>query len=486
MPYQYKNSHQWPAVLILLACLVVIQFAAPAEVVVRVQTGSSIQAAIDQAPAGGTIELGPGTWHETLKIDKPIVIRGEGIYQTIIAANQPGHPVLWIAPASKYQTASVTISNLSITGAISACAAAEQSLCADGILVQGSATVTVNGCAITGNDRDGLYIIDNARAIVNDSVFSDNYAGIWLSSSASADITHATLSANTYGIVIAEHATAKITDSTISENTKDGMIIADASQAVLIDNGITSNKRTGISVDVPPCYDTSRTFSGLIIGQGNTIPSFSTDQGNAVSVCPPTLSFLTTRDGGFYPAASSESVLSRLPTSPPMEGNADAPVTIIEFTDFTCSYCCKFTTETLPRIEAAYIDTGQAKLYFLPFPVHGIAAHRTAEAGFCAQEQGLFWDFQRLLIAQHNVRGSSVLTPAWLAAIAAATGADRDKFLKSLTLGTYAEAVKETVALGKELGVDGTPTFFINGKKIPGAAPYEVFAQMIDEELAQK
>ena len=212
MPYQYKNFHQWPVVLILLACLVVIQFAALAEVVVRVQTGSSIQVAIDQAPAGGTIELGPGTWHETLKIDKPIVIRGEGMYQTIIAADQPGHPVLWIAPANRYQTASVTISNLTITGAIGDCADAEQSLCADGILVQGSATVTVNACAITGNHLDGLYIVDNARAIVNDSVLTNNYSGIWLSSSASADITRATLSANTYGIVIAEHASARITN----------------------------------------------------------------------------------------------------------------------------------------------------------------------------------------------------------------------------------------------------------------------------------
>ncbi|MEA3238450.1 MAG: thioredoxin domain-containing protein [Candidatus Bipolaricaulota bacterium] len=486
MPYQYKNFHQWPVLLILLACLVVIQFAAAAEVVVHVQTGSSIQTAIDHTPAGGTIQLGPGTWHETLKIDKPIVIRGQGMYQTIIAADQPGHPVLWISPANWYQTASVTISNLIITGAIGGCAAAEQNLYADGILVQGSATVIVNGCAIAENGRHGLCIVDNAHVTVNDSVFTDNYTGIWLSSSASVDITRDTLSANTYGVVIADYATAKVTDCTISENTKDGMIIADAAQVVLIDNNITGNKRTGISIDVPPCYDTSRSFSGLIIGEGNTIPGSSADQGNAFPICPPTLSFLSSRDGGFYPAESAESILSRLPTLPPMEGNTDAPVTIIEFTDFTCPYCSKFTTETLPRIEAAYIDTGNAKLYFLPFPVHGIVAYRTAEAGFCAHEQGLFWDFQRLLTAQYNVRGSSVLTPAWLATIAAAVGGDRDKFLKSITSGTYAEAVKETVALGKELGVDGTPTFFINGRKIPGAAPYEVFAQMIEEELAHK
>ena len=486
MHNQPKHYRRWRVVLILLAFLVAVQLAAPAEEVVRVQTGSSIQAAIDHAPAGGTIQLGSGTWHETLKIDKPIIIRGQGMQQTVIAANQPGHPTLWIAPADTTQTASVTISNLTITGAIGECVDPDQSLCADGILVQGSATVTVNGCTITENDRHGLYIVDSAYAVVSDSVFTNNYTGIWLNSSANADITRATLSVNTYGIIIAEHARARITDCTISENTKDGMIIADVAQVVLNENRIMGNKRTGISIDIPPCYSTTRSFSGLVIGQGNAIPGSSADQGNVVSLCPPTLNFLTTREGGFYPAEAVGNILSHLTASPPMEGSMDAPVTIIEFTDFTCPYCSKFTTETLPQIETAYIDTGKAKLYFLPFPVHGIAAYRAAEAGFCAQEQGLFWDFQRLLITQYKVRGSSVLTPAWLAAIAAASGADRDRFLHSLTAETYSTAVQEAIALGEELGVNGTPTFFINGRKIPGAPPYEVFAQMIEEELARK
>ena len=486
MNNQPKNLLKWRGVFILLVFLVGLQFAAPAEEVMRVQTGSSIQAAIDQAQPGTTIELPQGTWQENLRIDKSLVIRGTGAQETIIIADQLGLPTVWITTASTSQTASVTASNLTITGASGDCADAARSLCADGILVQGSTTVTVNNCAITANDRYGLYIVDNAHTIVNDSNFADNYTGIWLSSSASADITNTTMSRNTYGIVIPEHTRATLAYCTISENTKDGMIIADSAQVTLTANTLTGNKRTGISVDIPPCYSTARTFSGLIIGAGNAVPGPSDDQGNAFSVCPAALDILTTRDGGFYPAEASESILSRLPAPPPMEGSEDASVTIIEFTDFTCPYCSKFTTETLPRIEADYIDTGKAKLYFLPFPVHGETAYRAVEAGFCAEEQGLFWDFQRLLIAQFNVRGSSVLTPAWLAAIAAAAGADRDRFLHSLTARTYTAAVEATVALGKELGVDGTPTFFINGKKIPGAAPYEVFAQMIEAELAGK
>ena len=484
MQDRQENLSKWQGVVIMLAFLVVAQFAVSAGEVLHVQTGSSIQAAIDRAQPRAKIEVAKGTWRENLKIDKTIIIRGQGSQETTIIADQPGRPTLWIAPASAPQTMSVTISNLTITGANGTCTSEARNLCADGILAQGSATVIVNDCTIMANDRNGLYITDDARAIVSGSVFTDNHTGIWLSSSANATITNTDLSRSTYGIVITEDARATITYCTISENVKDGMIIADSAHVTLTANDITGNKRTGISVDMSSCYSTTRIFNGLIIGKGNTIPGPSDDQGNAFSVCPATLSFLTTRSGGFYPEQASEGLLARLPSPPPMEGREDAPVTIIEFTDFTCPYCNKFATETLPRIEAAYIDTGKAKLYFLPFPVHGSAAYRAAEAGLCAQEQGIFWDFQRLLIAQFNVRGNTVLTTDWLATIAAAAGADRDRFLNSLTLGTYTKAAEATVTLGKELGVDGTPTFFLNGRKIPGAASYEYFAQMIEDELA--
>ncbi len=443
--------------LLLLPLLSVLAFA-QAGTTLHVQTGSSIQAAIDQAPAGTTIELARGTWQENLRIDKSLSIRGRGPGETIITGKADGYPVIRISPPG-VQTVSVVISGVAISAGSSACADVSQSVCADGILAEGDARITVG-----------------------DVSFTNSHAGIWLRSSARATIMRSTLLENTYGIVIAERAKANISNCTISNNAKDGMIIADSAKVKLNNNKITGNKRTGISVDVPPCYNTSCTFSGLIIGGNNTVQVASADQG--ISVCPQDLNVISSRDGGFYPAGAADTLLSLLPAAPPMEGSADAPVTIIEFTDFTCPYCNKFATETLPQIEANYIDTGKAKLYLLPFPVHGEGAYRAAEAAFCAQKQGLFWDFQRLLIAQYKVRGSTVLTPAWLATIASATGADHDQFLDSLTAGTYAYAVQETIALGENLGVDGTPTFFINGRKISGAAPYKVFSQVIGEELA--
>ena len=456
-----KTMKHWLLIMLAVSLSVSLSFpAARAADVVHVQSGSSIQTAIDAAPAGATIELAKGEWRENLMIGKSISILGTGATDTIIRGTLDGHPVISISPEG-VQTVSVTISGIAVSAGGSNCA--DAGVCADGILASGRARITVDDVTITGS-----------------------YAGIRLTSYAEATITRSTLSGDTYGVIIAGLAKAKITYCTISENGEDGVIIADYARVKLSDNNIINNGRTGISVDLPACYNTTRSFNGLIIGDNNTIPGPSEDDGNVIAVCPSGLSAIATRVGGFYPAAAAETLLSLLPAAPPMEGHEDAPVTIIEFTDFTCSYCNRFAGETLPRIEADYVDKGKVKIYFLPFPVHGEGAHLAAEAAFCAQEQGLFWDFQRLLIAQYVARGETVLTPNWLTAIAAATGADHDRFFNSLTEGTYAFAVQESVALGRELGVDGTPTFFINGREIPGAAPYEVFAQMIDAELAEK
>lgn len=446
----------------LLVILASLASLAQASDVVHVQTGSSIQAAIDRAQPGAIIELPQGTWQGNLRIDKSLTLRGTKALESIITGGDSGHPVIWIAPGAE-QTVSVRLDSVTISAASADCADAEHGLCPDGILAQGSATVTVS------------------RAI-----FTDNYAGIRLRSSAQATVSSSTLMRNRYGIIVAEQARAKIRHCTISDNTEDGLLIADHAQVELVANNIVGNRRTGISIDVAPCYATTRTFSGLIIGNDNMISSSTSDHGNAIPVCPPTLSILTTDGGGIFPERAAEGMLARLVPPPPMEGKESAPVTIIEFSDFTCPYCNRFATDTLPQIEATYIDTGKAKLYSLPFPVHGETAHLAAEAGLCAQEQGLFWNFQRILIAQYRVRGSSILTPERLAAIAVAAGADRDRFLRSLTSGKYVAAVDAAVALGKNLGVNGTPTFFIDGNRMFGAASYRYFAQMLDVELNRR
>jgi len=477
-----RTSFEWITIFTSIGILLLVGQSPRAQTTLQVEPGESIQAVIERAAPGATIELLRGTWQENLKIKKSITLTGAGEGKTIIVGKEAGYPVIWVTSS---QTASVTIQGVTITGAHGeSCADGEKKLCAHGILAQGDVSLTITDSLIAGNVLHGLYADNSVQVVVSNSIFSENYVGIWLTSFAYGEITNTNLSKNNLGMIIAEHAQARIVNSTVAESNQDGIVISDSAQVMLSGNTIVNNTFRGIVINTPSCYNTARTFTGHVSGANNTVPSIPDEKGNLIAVCPQGLGFLATRDGGFFSTTPVEILLSELPVSPPMKGDPNAPVTIIEFTDFTCSYCANFTMETLPQLERDYIDTGLVKLYFLPFPVHGTAAYEAAEAVFCAQEQDLFWVFHRLLFTQYRIRGSSILTPAGLTAIAAAAGADRNRFLESLTEKRYEAAVKGAIALGEKMGVNGTPTFFVNGQKVYGAASYEAFQQAINTALA--
>ena len=478
-----KATFQLLSIFVFIGFLLLVGQSIRAQTTLRVEPGESIQAVIESAAPGTTIELPPGTWRENLKIEKSITLSGAGAGKTIIAGKEAGHPVIWVRSP---QTASVTIQGVTITGAYGeSCADKEKRLCAHGILAQGDVSLTITASIIVQNALHGLYADDSAQVVVSNSVFSENYVGIWLTSSAYGEITNTNVSKNNLGIIIADHAQAKIVASTVTESDQDGIVISDSAQVVLSGNTIVKNTFRGISINTPECYNTERTFTGHVYGANNTVPGTPDERGNLIAVCPQDLGFLTAGDGGFFSTTPIDILLSSLPVSPPMKGDPNAPITIIEFTDFTCSYCAQFAMGTLPQLERDYIDTGMVNLYFLPFPVHGTAAYAAAEAVFCAQEQDLFWVFHELLFAQYRARGSSSLTSTGLTAIAAAAGADRNRFLESLTEKRYEAAVKGTIALGEKMGVNGTPTFFVNGRRVYGAASYEAFQQAINAALAR-
>jgi protein-disulfide isomerase len=164
-------------------------------------------------------------------------------------------------------------------------------------------------------------------------------------------------------------------------------------------------------------------------------------------------------------------------------GEDDAPVTIIEFSDFECPFCSVFWRDTLPLIEENYVDTGKVKIIFRDFPldIHD-NAQKAAEAAECAREQGgdeMFWEYHDVLFDNQDK-----LSLIELKNYASQLGLDIGKFNSCLDSGKFENEVLADLQDGIDAGVSGTPSFFVNGKMIEGAQPYSVFKMIIDDELA--
>jgi protein-disulfide isomerase len=163
----------------------------------------------------------------------------------------------------------------------------------------------------------------------------------------------------------------------------------------------------------------------------------------------------------------------------PFRGSATAPVTIVEFSDFHCSFC-KRVLPTLNELMAKYGDT--VKLAFRDFPLDGShpLARRAAEAARCARDQEKFWEYHDLLFANAPKASQDQLK-----AYAEEVAIDIPKFERCLASSIHAAAVQKDFDEGIRSGVTGTPTFFVNGRVLAGALPVEAFTRVIDEELKQ-
>ena len=164
--------------------------------------------------------------------------------------------------------------------------------------------------------------------------------------------------------------------------------------------------------------------------------------------------------------------------SAPARGNPGAPVTIVEFSDFQCPYCVR-ARPAVKRVQQEYGD--RVRFVFRHFPLDFHAqAQKAGEATACAGEQGQFWEMHDLLW-----ENASKLQVADLKAHAATLGLDGTAFGACLDSGRHAALVQGDLAAGQGYGVSGTPAFFVNGRPLVGAQPFEAFAQVIDDELAR-
>ncbi|MCR4405016.1 MAG: DsbA family protein [Candidatus Acetothermia bacterium] len=185
---------------------------------------------------------------------------------------------------------------------------------------------------------------------------------------------------------------------------------------------------------------------------------------------------------GSLPCPEDEPSAVTEATVEPTKGCLDAPVTIVEFSEFYCPFCARFVWETLPKIVEEYVKKDLVKLVFRNFPVHGEPAIQAALAGECAHEQGRFWEYHDRLFTATSKEYRQLDATA-LVNLAGELGLDRAAFRECLSSGRYRANLEEDIAEGKRLGVRGTPTFFINGQMVVGAQPFEKFKQVIEEEL---
>jgi protein-disulfide isomerase len=162
----------------------------------------------------------------------------------------------------------------------------------------------------------------------------------------------------------------------------------------------------------------------------------------------------------------------------PIRGSVDAPVTIIEFSDFHCPYC-KQVQPTLKRILSDY--SGRVRLAYRDFPLDQLhpSARKAADAARCANDQGKFWEFHDKLYG-----GGTDASLETLTRLAGEIDMDAAAFQQCIATGKHRSEIDRDIQEATGFGVNGTPGFFINGRLVSGAQAYEGFAQIINEELA--
>lgn len=164
-----------------------------------------------------------------------------------------------------------------------------------------------------------------------------------------------------------------------------------------------------------------------------------------------------------------------------IKGDKDAPVTIVEFSDFECPFCTRFYQQTLSQIDEQYIKTGKVKFIYRDFPLSFHPnAQKAGEATECAGEQGKFWEMHDVLFDK-GVKGGVESFKTF----AQDLDLDTSKFNECLDSGAMASEVQKDFRDGQAAGITGTPGFIINGKKVSGALPFENFKQIIEAELGQ-
>jgi protein-disulfide isomerase len=170
------------------------------------------------------------------------------------------------------------------------------------------------------------------------------------------------------------------------------------------------------------------------------------------------------------------------------KGKVDAPITVVEMSDFQCPYCRQFTLETFPAIEREFVQTGKVRWLFVNFPLSEIHpnAVAAAELAMCSAKQGKFWPMHDLLFAHQRTWGPLREPGQFLLTLADSLRIPRDSIVPCVRGGELRALIQKDANTAARIGAGSTPTFLVDGMLMSGAYPVEVFKKVLDSIYAVK
>jgi len=169
----------------------------------------------------------------------------------------------------------------------------------------------------------------------------------------------------------------------------------------------------------------------------------------------------------------------------PMIGNPSAPITILEWGDYQCTYCYRFHESSLNTILDEYIIPGKVNLVFKDFPLNGPDSVLAAEASYCAEDQGKYWEYHDELYTNWAGERTGWINEKSLNKFAVEVGLDLDEFNSCLNEHKYLSRIHDLEKFGRDIGIDATPSFLVFNDekiiKIRGNQPLDIFRKAIDD-----
>ena len=188
--------------------------------------------------------------------------------------------------------------------------------------------------------------------------------------------------------------------------------------------------------------------------------------------------------GASEPESGDFTVSELVSLGSPYMGDRSAPITIIEFGDYQCTYCYKFHKDSLGMIQKEYIDSGKASLIFVDFTLNGPDSVLAAEAAHCANEQGKFWPMHDVIYRSWKGERTGWVTRDSITQFAQAAEIDHDTLNECLDSKKYQQRVLDTYEFAQGIEINATPSFLVVSgdkiTKITGNQPLEVFRKVLD------